>query len=87
MAVGLTPSRLLAVAVDGRGPDDAGVTLPEFAVLLCELGAVVAMNLDGGSSAALIAGAELCNTPRSDTGEPLDGGGPLPTAIVFARRL
>jgi hypothetical protein len=85
-AIALGPTRILAVVVDGRGPEDTGLTLAEFAVVLVELGATAAMNLDGGSSAALIAGGRMRNTPRSDTGEPLDGE-PVPTAVVMPPRV
>src|SRR5687767_10131796 len=51
-----SPSRnLLAVVVDGRGEEDSGLTLSELAEVLIELGAVTAMNLDGGGSSALVA--------------------------------
>jgi hypothetical protein len=82
-AIGLTPSRILAVAVDGRAPEDAGLTLSELAHVFVALGAETAMNLDGGSSAALVAGGERRNTPRSDDGEPLTPGEPVPTAVLL----
>jgi Phosphodiester glycosidase len=82
-AIGLTPSRILAVAVDGRAPQDAGLTLSELAQVLVELGAETAMNLDGGSSAALIAGGKRRNTPRSDDGDALTPGEPVPTALLL----
>jgi hypothetical protein len=82
-AIGLTPSRILAIAVDGRAPEHAGLTLSEFAHVLVELGAQTAMNLDGGSSAALIAGGKRRNTPRSDDGEVLTPGEPVPTAVLL----
>jgi hypothetical protein len=80
-AIGVTPSRILAVAVDGRAPEDAGLTLSEFADVLVQLGAETAMNLDGGSSAALITHGKRRNTPRSDDGEVLTPGEPVPTAV------
>lgn len=58
--IGLTQNGLLILAVlEGRNPmglnSDAsiGATLEEFANILLEYGAVVAMNLDGGGSAAM----------------------------------
>ncbi len=84
MAIGLeADGSWLAVAVDGRGEDDAGLYLGEFAELLVELGADSALNLDGGSSSALVAGGVLRNTPRDDEGNELGAAGPTTSAIVF----
>ena len=77
-AIGLAPSRILAVAVGVRAPEDAGLTLSELADVLVELGAETAMNLDGGSSAALIVDGKRRNTPRSDDGEVLTPGSRCP---------
>jgi hypothetical protein len=82
-AIALTPARILAVAVDGRGPEDAGLTLTELAQVLVQLGAETAMNLDGGSSAALVAGGARRNTPRDDHGRELTPGEPVPTAVLL----
>ncbi len=84
MAVALTAGgEWLAVAVDGRAPDEAGLFLGELADVLIGLGAHDALNLDGGSSSALVAGGELRNTPRDDEGNVLDAAGPTTSAIVF----
>lgn len=56
-AVGLTADRyLLMVAVAGKGQDEfsSGLTLPQMAILLKNLGAVAALNLDGGTSTTLV---------------------------------
>jgi exopolysaccharide biosynthesis protein len=82
-AIALTPARILAVAVDGRGPEDAGLTLRELARVLVRLGAETALNLDGGSSAALVAGGARRNTPRDDHGRELTPGEPVPTAVLL----
>ncbi len=42
------------VVVDGRQPASRGVTLPELAAILLDLGAADALNLDGGGSSALV---------------------------------
>ena len=78
--------RLLALACDGRAGDEAGLTLRELAELLVELGAVQAMNLDGGGSTSLVCGGELRNVPRGAFEQPIPGGRPVSTAIVFGRR-
>jgi len=86
LAIALTADAALGVAADGRGPDDAGMTLDEFAALLVDLGARTALNLDGGSAASLIADGRRLNTPRTDEGEPMDASSPAVSAIVFGRR-
>jgi hypothetical protein len=86
-ALGLTSDqRVLAVVCDGRGEDDAGMTLPELAALLCDLGATQALNLDGGGSASLVCAGRLRNTPRGAEGETLAGGRAISTAIAFSAR-
>jgi hypothetical protein len=85
-ALGLAKGRLIAVAVDGRGAHDAGLTLEELATLLAGLGASEALNLDGGGSATLVCGGELRNRPRAARGVPEPGGRPITTALLFAPR-
>ena len=66
-AVGLTEdNKLIFVTVDGRQPEfSIGVSLKELSELLKELGAVEAMNLDGGDSAGMVIRNFLVNNPRS----------------------
>jgi exopolysaccharide biosynthesis protein len=82
-ALALTPDRLLAVACDGRTARDAGMTLSELADALLGLGAVEALNLDGGGSASLVYRGQLRNRPREEHGVDLLGGRPIVTAIAF----
>lgn len=86
IAVGLNDDAWLCVAVDGRAEDDAGLSLVEFAELLVALGATSALNLDGGSSAALVAAGRVRNTPRRDDGTVLPAAGPTTTALAFEPR-
>jgi exopolysaccharide biosynthesis protein len=66
--------RLLLVTVDGRQPGvSEGVTLQEGARLMQSLGAVDAMNLDGGGSTAMVVVGLLVNHPSDSTGERADG--------------
>ena len=58
-----TEDELLILVVDGRRPESRGVDLQELAVLMLELGAVEAMNLDGGGSSALVVNGNLINRP------------------------
>ncbi|MDO8209220.1 phosphodiester glycosidase family protein [Conexibacter sp. CPCC 206217] len=85
-AVALAGGTLLAVAVDGRAHDEAGMTLDELAATLLDLGAEQAMNLDGGGSASLVCGGLLRNLPRGQQDVVIPGGRPISTAIAFARR-
>ncbi|MFI5606981.1 phosphodiester glycosidase family protein [Amycolatopsis sp. NPDC051903] len=62
--------RLLLVTVDGRQPGvSEGVTLEEGAQLMRSLGAVDALNLDGGGSTAMAVNGALVNHPSDATGE------------------
>jgi Phosphodiester glycosidase len=78
--------RLLAVACDGRADDEAGLSMVELAEALIAVGAIQALNLDGGGSTSLVAGGRLCNIPRESHGVALAGGRAVSTAIVFSRR-
>ena len=63
-AAGVTPDgRLILVVVDGRQPLSRGVYLEELSVILRDLGASWAMNLDGGGSSALVVNGRLLNRP------------------------
>jgi phosphodiester glycosidase len=63
-AVGLTKDgRVLLVVVDGRGSSSSGMTLDELARFMLRLGAVEAMNLDGGGSSTMVAKGNLVNRP------------------------
>jgi hypothetical protein len=85
-ALGITPTELIAVVCDGRSDADAGMALSELAATMADLGAVEAINLDGGGSASLLVGGELANVPREEHGAALRGGRPVSTAIAFAPR-
>lgn len=54
---------LLLMVVDGRQPSSAGVTLPELAGIMRSVGAVEAVNLDGGGSSVMVAADEVVNIP------------------------
>jgi hypothetical protein len=86
-AIGITRrGEALAVACDGRADDEAGLTMAELAEAMAALGAVQAMNLDGGGSTSLVCGGRLRNVPREAHGIVLAGGRAVPTAIVFRSR-
>ena len=85
-ALGVSSERVLAVACDGRTRRDAGLTLTELADALIELGALEALNLDGGGSASLVHQGRLRNRPREPHGVDLLVGRAVATAIVFEPR-
>lgn len=63
-AAGVTADgKLLLVTVDGRQAWSRGVSLPELADLMQRLGAVNAMNLDGGGSTTMVVGGGVVNAP------------------------
>ncbi len=64
-AVGLSKDRrtLLFVVADGRREGVPGLTLPELAQFLFELGACTAINLDGGGSSAMWVEDAIVNRP------------------------
>jgi exopolysaccharide biosynthesis protein len=61
---------MLFVTVDGRQPErSVGMSLRELSDLLIELGAVSAINLDGGGSTTMFAGDGTVNRPSDPLGE------------------
>jgi hypothetical protein len=85
-ALAIDGTRLMAVASDGRTSGEAGLTLDELASALVGLGALAALNLDGGGSTSLVSGGRLRNVPRDGDGAVLEGGRPVATALVFTPR-
>jgi len=85
-ALGAGEGGLIAVACDGRAPQDAGLTIAELAELMLALGAGEALNLDGGGSTSLVAGGQLRNRPRESHGIDIAGGRAVSTALVFTPR-
>lgn len=66
--IGITEDgTVLLVVVDGRRAGwSIGPTLAEFAQIMLDLGAVKAMNLDGGGSSQMIVDGEIVNQPADD---------------------
>lgn len=85
-ALGLTDRELIAMVCEGRADEEAGLTMVELAEAMAGLGAVAAINLDGGGSASLVVGGALVNTPREEHGLELPGGREVATALHFAPR-
>lgn len=60
--------RLILVTADGIPGVSEGLTLTEEAKLMRALGAVDAMNLDGGGSTSFVVGGQMINDPSDATG-------------------
>jgi exopolysaccharide biosynthesis protein len=60
---------LIIMVVDGRQDISRGVYLEELAALMKDVGAVQALNLDGGGSSALVINGTLLNRPAGGTTE------------------
>ena len=66
----LKDGKFLMMTVDGRQPGvSVGMTLQELAEYLLSLGAVDAMNLDGGGSTTMFLDGKVVNTPSDKEGE------------------
>ena len=66
----LRDGKFLMVTVDGRQPGvSVGMSLQELAEYLLTLGAVDAMNLDGGGSTTMYLDGKVVNTPSDKEGE------------------
>jgi exopolysaccharide biosynthesis protein len=69
-AAGVTANgALILLVVDGRQADSRGVTLDELSALMLDLGAVDAINLDGGGSSTLVVNNTLVNRPAGGSFE------------------
>lgn len=74
-AIGLTKDgRALLLVVDGRRRTSAGFSLIELAQFMLELGAVEALNLDGGGSSQMIVGSRTVNQPSDGRERRLGAG-------------
>ena len=77
-AIGYTrDGRIIILAIQGRTPGKAaGVTLPQEAKILLDLGCYAALNLDGGGSSCLLVNGK-------ETIHPSDKEGQRPVPAVF----
>jgi Tol biopolymer transport system component len=82
-AIGITShGRVLLVTVDGRSPSSVGMSLAEEGALLQHLGAVEALNVDGGGSTTMVVHGNVVNRP-SDGHER----GVTSSILVLSRRV
>jgi hypothetical protein len=70
-AIGTTgDGRVLLAVVDGRQPGwSEGALLGELAELMRSLGAIDAINLDGGGSSTMVLNGKVINRPSDEAGE------------------
>lgn len=65
----LKDGKFLMLTVDGRSDESAGLDLYDLAKYMLELGAVDAMNLDGGGSTTMFLDGKVVNKPSEKGGE------------------
>lgn len=71
-AIGVTADdKLLLVTVDGRSALSVGATLEEMAAIMKRLGAVNALNCDGGGSTTMVVGNGVVNAPSDGRERPI----------------
>ena len=68
---------IILLVIDGRGTSSIGATLKEAQEVIYKLGAINAMNLDGGKSTTMYYDGDIINTPSNSMGERA-----IPTAII-----
>jgi len=64
-------TKLYMITVNGRQDISIGMTLPELADFMLNLGVHKAINLDGGGSTTLVANHKIANAPSDISGERL----------------
>jgi len=70
-AMGWNKTQFFLVQVDGRQPDlSVGMTFPELAKYMAELGCEEAINLDGGGSATMWVLGQVVNSPSEGRQRP-----------------
>lgn len=78
----LKSGKFLMVTVDGRSEESGGISLPDLAAFLLEMGATDAMNLDGGGSTTMFLDGKIVNKPSDREGERAVGD----AILVFPRK-
>lgn len=68
---------IILLVIDGRRLGSYGATYTELQEIMYKLGAINAINLDGGKSTTMYYNGDIINTPSSSMGERA-----LPTAVI-----
>ena len=74
-AIGVTEQGTLVIAAVHSGSTGKGPTLGELAQIMQRLGAIDALNLDGGSSTALYLGGQIIDRPQNSAARVHNGLG------------
>lgn len=67
-------TKVYMVVIDGRSVESTGVSLGEAADVFRALGAINAVNLDGGGSSCMVVNDEVVNTPSDGSLRPVGNG-------------
>lgn len=70
-AIGTNNNELYIVVVDGRHKESEGISLPELALLMKNLGCINALNIGGGGCTSLCINNKLINTPSAGAERPV----------------
>jgi hypothetical protein len=73
-AIGFAGRKVYLVVVDGRQAGSAGISLPDLAALMAELGCTDALNMDGGGSSTLWVRGAVANSPSGGRERPVANG-------------
>ncbi|MBP6432545.1 MAG: phosphodiester glycosidase family protein [Ferruginibacter sp.] len=77
-----TDGNLIIMVVEGRNPNLAdGVSLPQLAQLLKDIGCVEALNLDGGGSSCMLVNGKETIKPSDKTGQR-----PVPAVFIIQQK-
>lgn len=68
---------IILMVIDGRSLTSLGATYTEVQEIMCKLGAINAINLDGGKSTTMYYDEDIINTPSNSMGERT-----IPTAVI-----
>ncbi|MEO7659306.1 MAG: phosphodiester glycosidase family protein, partial [Pyrinomonadaceae bacterium] len=82
----LKDGKFLMITIDGRSDQSAGIDLYDLSAYLLEIGAIDAINLDGGGSTTMYLNGKVVNTPSDKEGERKVSDAILVTPRKKARR-
>ena len=81
-AIGYTyDKKLIILVAEGRSKTAAGLTLPQVAQILKDLGCKEALNLDGGGSTCMLVNGKQTNSPSDKEGQRA-----VPSVFIIERR-
>jgi len=89
-AVAIKDNKLILITVDGRNNQAYGMSLPELAFFLKQIGAEKALNLDGGGSTALVLNTKreksVLNYPTDNKKFDHEGERPVANVILIKKK-